>query len=339
MKLAANRRPPNSLGSWRRPKFSSFSLGWFALFAGAIRLGFLGFCLPLLLWTSSGAEGGEPSGCQLCLSGPDNMVFDTKGNMYLTDNDHKSRFRVVKISATGQVLAHWQPFGKSSAGKQGPEGIALATNGDVWVTDAGARAVLRLSPEGKVVGRINAAKGNFSDLGHVATDSAGNVYVAEASRNLIQKFSAAGERLALWGRPRGTGVNQWNLPETIAVRSDNSVVVEDWGNHRIVVLSPLGRTLFSFGEAGSGPGQFRSSAGLAVDHRGDIYVADDRLHRVQEFDPSGRLLGTFPKETGGSLFSKGPGAVAIDGEGNLYAPDGLSIVKISPEGRLLARWR
>jgi DNA-binding beta-propeller fold protein YncE len=295
--------------------------------------------LALAVSICPNAVAGDDSDCQLCLYGPDNMVFDAVGNIYLTDSDHKSRFRVVKISADGRLLDEWHPFEAKFTGKQGPEGIAIDLRGEILVTDAGARAVLKLSPTGKVLMRVDGAGADFEDLGHVAVDSAGNIYVAEAARNLIQKFSPAGEQIAVWKKAKGAGPDEWNNPETIAVRPDNTVVVEDWGNHRVVVLSPLGKALFAFGEAGSGPGQFRSSAGLAVDRQGDIYVADDKLHRVQKFDASGRLLSIYSNDGSVRLFTEGPGAIAVDEKGNLYAPDGLTILKLSPQGGVLARWR
>ncbi len=67
-----------------------------------------------------------------------------------------------------------------------------------------------------------------------------------------------------------------------------------------------------------------------------LNVADDKLHRIQKFDSSGRLLVMFG---GSALFTEGPGGVAIDQRRNIYSPDGLAIVKLSPSGKFLERWR
>ena len=215
----------------------------------------------------------------------------------------------------------------------GPEGIALESNGDILVTDGGTQSILRLSPAGKVVQRIGGANGIFTHLGHIAIDSSGNIYVAEDSANVIQKFLPSGQRIGAWKRDKGNDPDQWDHPETIAMRADGTLVVEDWGNRRIQVLSPDGHTLFSF--AGTGLG----TAGLCVDRAGNIYQADYKLHHVQKFAPSGALLSVFSNDAGERLFNEGPTSIAVDEHGDLYAADGTTVVKYSQNGRMLARWR
>ena len=287
---------------------------------------------------SAQAHSIGSDGCELCFYGPDNIVFDVDGNAYITDTDHKTRFRVLKVSRAGKAIHEWRVFEKGQGRRKGPEGIAIDHDGNILVTDGGTLSVLKISPHGKVVRRIGYGSNTFEDLGHIAIDSSGDIYIAEAAPNRIQKFSSRGERLAVWKRAKGSGPEQWNSPETIAVRTDGTLVVEDWGNRRMVVLSPSGQTVFSFGGSGEAPGQFASSSGLCVDHAGNIYVSDDKLHRIQKFDPSGRLLSTFANDGDIAVFAEGPGGVAVDERGNVYAPDGLTIVKLSSNGRLLERW-
>jgi tripartite motif-containing protein 71 len=284
--------------------------------------------------------------CTLCFYGPDNIVFDAAGNAYITDSDHKNRFRVLKVSLQGTRIAEWRVFHAVEGRSSGPEGIAIDSDGNIFVTDGGALRVLKFSPTGKLLMSLGSKHPWFHDLGHVAVDSAGYIYVAEGGANRVQKFSADGKRVAVWQRSRGNGPNQWNTPETIAVRSDGSLVVEDAGNHRIIVISTRdGRTQFVFGERGEGPGQFVEDEGLGVDHEGNIYVSDWTLRRVQKFDPHGKLLSTIPNSIDQALFSQnGPAGVAVDADGNLYSIDGygiagrMTIVKYSQQGRLLARW-
>lgn len=277
-----------------------------------------------------------PSRHALCaFYGPDNIVFDAKTNAYVTDSDHKSRFRVVKISPEGRQLGDWPVFLAVKGRDSGPEGIAIDAGGNIFVTDGGRLEILKLSPEGNLLMTIGKNISLFHDLGHVAIDPAGYIYVAEGGQNRIQKFSPDGERVALWQHFKGKGQEEWNMPETIAVRPDGTLVVEDWGNRRIIVLSPDGKTQFTFG----GPDQFGNSSGLCADREGNIFVSDQKLHRVQKFDARGKLLSTISNSSDNTLFSQGPGGIAADSEGNLYSPDGLSIVKFSPRGKLLARWR
>jgi DNA-binding beta-propeller fold protein YncE len=304
--------------------------------------------LVLALWVSpQRLAAANDAACTLCFYGPDNIVFDAAGNAYITDNDHKSQFRVLKVSPQGTWLAEWRVFHAVEGRSSGPEGIAIDSDGNIFVTDGGALRVLKFSPTGKLLMSIGSKHSWFHDLGHVAVDSDGYIYVAEGGANRIQKFSSGGARVAVWERSKGNGSNQWNMPETIAVRSDHSLVVEDAGNHRIVVISAdSGQTQFVVGGRGSGPGQFVEDEGLGVDHEGNILVSDWTLHRVQKFDPYGKLLSTITNSSDNALFSQnGPAGVTVDANGNLYSVDGygiagrMSIVKFSQQGKLLARWR
>jgi tripartite motif-containing protein 71 len=284
-------------------------------------------------------HSADSSSCELCLYGPDNIVFDVAGNAYITDSDHTSRFRVLKLSPQGKPIDEWHVFDEGQGQRKGPEGIAIDHDGNILVTDGGTLSVLKISPAGKILGRIRNGDEAFKDLGHIAIDSSGNIYVAEAAPNLIHKFSPAGTQVAVWQRTKGVGLDQWNGPETIAARTDGTLVVEDWGNHRIVVVSPSGQTLLAFGKLGTKPGEFAVSSGMGVDRVGNIYVTDHRLHRLQKFDASGRLLAAFPKDGSVPLFTEGPEGVTVDKDGNMYSVDGLTVVKLSPNGELLERWR
>jgi DNA-binding beta-propeller fold protein YncE len=299
-------------------------------------------------WASpQSLANANDAACALCFYGPDNIVFDVVGNAYITDNDHKNHFRVLEVSPQGTRIAEWRVFRAVQGRSSGPEGIAVDSDGNIFVTDGGVLRVLKFSPIGKLLMSFGSKNRWFHDLGHLAVDSAGYIYVAEGGANRIQKFSPDGKRIAVWQRSKGNGSDQWNTPETIAVRSDGSLVVEDSGNHRIVVISTRsGRTQFVFGGRGNGPGQFVDDEGSGVDHEGNIYVSDWTLHRVQKFDPQGKLLSTISNSGDNVLFSQnGPAGVTVDADGNLYTVDGygiaerMSVVKFSQQGKLLARWR
>lgn len=283
------------------------------------------------------AISAGPTSCTLCLFGPDNMVFDHAGHIYLTDTDSKRHSRLLELSSTGSVLKQWNVFTMRAGARNGPEGIALTKDGTILVTDGGASRILAIQPNSTVV-RTFAADAPFEDLGHLAVDSKGNVYVAEAAPTQIYKFSSSGHLLARWRRPKGKGANDWSGPQTIAVQPNDNVVIEDWANRRIQILSPSGQTLTTFGGPGRTPGHFLVSAGLAVNSRGNIYVADIALHRLQEFDRNGRFVRVIPSNKR-PLFTEGPSAVAVDRTGNLYVADGQSVLKLSTNGTPLARLR
>ncbi|MGH8280556.1 MAG: NHL repeat-containing protein [Gammaproteobacteria bacterium] len=300
-----------------------------------------GLLLVVAILTASGvisyvAAGVSP--CQLCLYGPDNMTFDAAGNIYLVDTDQKTRSRVMKLSPQGKELAEWHVFAVVPGRQNGPAGITIDRDGSILVTDAGSGRVLRLTPEGKLLAPLPETFHHL-DQGHVAVDGDGRIYVAEAEADLIQKFSSTGKRLASWHHGKGHGPDQWDHPEAISVAPDGNLVVNEWGNHRVDILSPSGQMVRQFDATKNVPLKFASISGSCVDHEGNIYVADYQLYRVQEFGSHGRLLATIGNTPGNILFERAPYSLACGNDGNLYSADGLSIVKYSRDGELLARWR
>jgi sugar lactone lactonase YvrE len=278
--------------------------------------------------------------CRLCLYGPDNMVFDRSGNVYLVDTDHRQHSRVLKLSPDGAVLGDWRVFAQAPGDRNGPEGIAIDSAGEVFVTDAGRQRVLVLSPQGALLRMVGASPASFPDLGHIAIDGDNNVYIAQAGPNLIEKFASDGRLVGSWQLERSPlGPAAFAGPQTIAARADGTVVVEHWPMRRVDVFSPAGQLIFAFGHKGADRGGFMETAGLAVDRAGNIYVADIALHRVQKFDSQGRWVATIGNSPEDNLFGEGPGSVAVDRDGNLYSADGSSVVKYAQDGTVLARWQ
>lgn len=277
--------------------------------------------------------------CVLCLYGPDNIAFDRQDNLYLVDTDHKTQSRILKLSPDGSKRGEWKIFSQSSSRRNGPEGIAIDHKGDILVTDAGTNKILKVSPSGKIRGQFGGASAIFSDLGHIAVLSDGRVVVSEAGPNRIQVFSPKGRRLSSWIRPRGADADSWNGPESIAVLGVWALAVEDWGNHRIEVVSKDGRTIGIIAHPGQGYGEIMNSAGVATDPAGHVYVADYASKKIVEFNRDGSVVREIRNSPANMIFQSGPGGIAVGSDGNLFSPDGLSVVEFSAEGHLIARWQ
>ena len=123
----------------------------------------------------------------------------------------------------------------------------------------------------------------------VAVDSSGNVYVADNSNHLIQKFDSSGAFITKWGL-FGDGDGEFNWPQGVAVDSSGNVYVDDYGNNRIQKFNSSGAFLLKWGSEGTDDGQFKNPMGIAVDSSGDVYVADTGNYRIQKFNSSGVFL-------------------------------------------------
>jgi DNA-binding beta-propeller fold protein YncE len=117
---------------------------------------------------------------------------------------------------------------------------------------------------------------------------------------------------------------QFNLPFSVAVHSDGSILVTERGNNRVHKYSANGMLLWRAGtlQSGSGNDEFREPGGLAVDSTGQVYVADTGNARVQKLSPAtGASLARWGSSgTGAGQFRK-PIAIAIDSRDHVYVLD------------------
>ena len=170
----------------------------------------------------------------------------------------------------------------------------------------------------------------FSTPNGIAVDlssgtSAGDVYVADQSTSLVQKFSSNGVFIASWdGSNSG---NNFNSPADVAVDSSSGassgdVYVLDTGNGLVDKFSASGTFITSFDGSDSGTA-FSFPQDIAVDSSlgsssGDIYVSNQ--HVIYKFSPTGVYITKFDGSNGGTQFSN-PGGIAVDASGNVYVTD------------------
>ena len=78
----------------------------------------------------------------------------------------------------------------------------------------------------------------------------------------------------------GNAVGAFNAPSTLAVDSQDRIIIADQWNHRVQVCSLSGECT-AFGSRGDAPGFFYQPAGVAVNSAGRVIVADTGNSRVQ----------------------------------------------------------
>jgi sugar lactone lactonase YvrE len=138
----------------------------------------------------------------------------------------------------------------------------------------------------------------------LAADSAGNLYVADASGNTIRKITPTGVVSTLAGSTGavgsqdGTGADaRFNQPGGLTVDSAGNVYVADTGNATIRKITPAGIVTTLAGSAANrgnrdGVGNtawFNSPSGVAVDAAGILYVADAMNATIRKITPDGTV--------------------------------------------------
>ncbi|OCX52754.1 hypothetical protein BEL04_14180 [Mucilaginibacter sp. PPCGB 2223] len=166
----------------------------------------------------------------------------------------------------------------------------------------------------------------------VATDAAGNVYVADASNNMIRKITPAGLVSTLAGNGTigykdGDGaMAQFNYPHGLAVDAAGNVFVAEAGGNMIRKITPDGivSTLAGNGNAGfvNGTGaqaEFNFPADIAIDAAGNLFVTDGNNKCIRKVTQTG-VVTTYAAGFG---FPEG---IAMDAAGNIFVADAASFV-------------
>jgi len=194
----------------------------------------------------------------------------------------------------------------------------------------------------------------------VATDIAGNIYVADRFDFTIRKVTPAGAVTTLVGLAGSAGSAdgigsdaRFSSPEGVAADNIGNIYVADAGNATIRKVTPAGVVTTLAGVAGTagtndGMGniaRFNSPAGVAADTFGNIYVADTGNSTIRKLAPIGTnwLVTTLagvpgsPGSTDGTNSAarfSGPSGLASDSSGSLYAADSgnQTIRKLTPTG-------
>jgi streptogramin lyase len=220
----------------------------------------------------------------------------------------------------------------------GPRGMVLGRDGQLFMVDAGNKAIRKISPAGNVstvypikLANREGSLARFSSVRGVARDAAGNTYVADMDNNAVRKITPSGAVTTLAGGSPGFADGKgtdarFNGPIAIAVDPQGHVYVADRGNKAIRKIGPAGdvETWAGDGTSGSqdGKGQgarFSQPSDLVVDATGALYVLDGVA--VRKVSPA-REVSTLALPTsalGPAAFR--PVGMALDGKGNLYLAD------------------
>jgi sugar lactone lactonase YvrE len=315
-----------------------------------------GTSAPQGLW----ADGPARSARFFC---PWGVVLDASGNAYLTDQlNHVIR----KVSASGTVttvagtpgIEGSQDGPAASATFSQPEGLALASNGDLYVADSGNHVIRRISASGTVTtvaglaGSTGSTDGagaaaRFNAPAGLAFDASGRLFVADSLNATIRIVDSSFSVSTFTGQPGTAGFRDGpstaallSMPQGIAFDREGNLLVADGGNSAIRRVSSSGwvTTL-----AGGGSGQldglgtqarFYFPQGVAVDAEGFVYVGDTYDDLVRRISPQGRVTTIGGQEqvnslldstSANSLFSM-PIGLAVDSAGRLWVADSYNNV-------------
>jgi DNA-binding beta-propeller fold protein YncE len=249
------------------------------------------------------------------------------------------------------LRATWDGRAVPGGKLQRPIGIAVASSGDVYVTDARLR-VVRFNAAGEFLGewgRDGDGRGEFRNPVGVAAGRDGAVYVSDYEQDRIQKFTPSGEFLLEFGRS-GSAPGEFNAPADLTLDEAGALYVADFYNHRVQKWSDNGSFQRVIGHSGRvGLGALHYPTGVAITAHGELLVADAYNYQLQWFDVDGQplrrvgyhLFWVWPRPVTSTDGFFVPTDAAIGDSDIIHVADSGNhrVVMLSAEGEYLAEWR
>lgn len=262
----------------------------------------------------------------------------------------------------------WGSFGTDDGQFDHPRGIAVDSDGNVYVADSGNNRIQKFTSTGIFLdkwGQPGNGEGQLINPAYIAIDSNNDFYITEDLTNIlsptrlrtrIQKFTRTGDFIKQWGEP-GTNDGEFLQPRGIAVESDDVILVVDSRNFRIQKSANDGQFIRKWGRYEPGDDRnwhLGSPIDIAVDSNYDNYVTDAHVepqHLVKKFDHAGNFIrkwglygtgdGEFDHPAGIATFS-GNSLLVVDSRNHRiqeFSRDGVFIIKWGSQGTQEGQFR
>jgi uncharacterized protein (TIGR03437 family) len=263
-------------------------------------------------------DGGPATAAQL--NSAAGIAVDSAGNLYIADSLNN---RIRAVSATGMIttVAGNGTGGYSGDGGpaihaelSGPQGVALDASGNLYIAESGNHRVRRVSTAGiitTVAGNGSpgyagdggmATSAQFSGPDAIASDSAGNLYVADFNNNRVRKVAVSGVITTVAGNgAMGSGGSggpatsaQIGHPIGVAVDAAGNLYIAGalsfvWKVSIAGIATVIGDGANAVQPADGVPATeslINGAIGLTVDASGNIYVAESGGQAIRLLTPS-----------------------------------------------------
>jgi trimeric autotransporter adhesin len=327
---------------------------------------------------AGGGPGTSSTALNTALTLTQSVATGPDGRLYFT-----SQSRAFRLEADGKLTLIAGSRLSGFSGDGGPAtqatfrtitGIAVDTDGSVYLSDYGNHRVRRVNTDGTVETVAGNGSPGFSGDDNLATnaeirhpmglalDSSGNVFVADYSNHRIRKIGRDGIITTIAGYLAGgfSGDDdsalaaQLYFPSDIAFDKFGALYIADTGNNRIRKIETTGiiKTIAGTGTAGfdadgkdATSTQFNGPSGIAIDASGNIFIADSFNHRIRKIATDNKVSTVAGKSTIGYSGDNGaatsaelyfPKDILVDSSGNLTLSDSYNqrIRRVSTSGTI-----
>jgi ABC-type Fe3+ transport system permease subunit/DNA-binding beta-propeller fold protein YncE len=235
-------------------------------------------------------NAGKPTGLRV---GPD-------GNIYVADTHYH---RVMVLRPDGRMAGKFGSFGQGAGEFIYPTDIAFIGEGKILVSEYGGNDRISvfamqagLARFVKSFGSVGSGRGQFARPAAMAIDRKRNIlYIADACNHRIAIYDIAAilddtRDAGPAGKPDGlmgyfgsigSDPGQLRYPYGLALLDNGDLAVCEFGNNRVQVFSPDGKSLGIVGGPGREVGQLAFPWGLVADNQRRAFIVDAGNNRIQ----------------------------------------------------------
>ncbi len=283
--------------------------------------------------------------------GPSGIATAADRTVYVAD---PLNHRVQRFGPDGEFRGKFGTDGGTNRQALIGDRLAVGPDGSIYVGGCYTWycSIKRLNAAGQVLGGWGVRgsdEGQLESMADIAVAPDGSVYVADNRNHRIQRFSAAGDFLNMWGATDAAypGPGELRNPNCIAVAPDDSTVYVCHAGSHIRRYSASGEQLGEW-DIWSEVGVTDTASKIAVAPGGNVYVAAYRRYssprrediQIKYYSPLGSLLGQWSaKVEGGAAYGRLVDiAVDVDGSILVGALGDYRMQSFSATGELLGAW-
>ncbi|HXG92337.1 MAG TPA: NHL repeat-containing protein [Blastocatellia bacterium] len=259
--------------------------------------------------TIAGASEGYADGAalQAAFNTPSGIATDKDGNIIIADTSNNrirklSNDRKFVTTIAGSGAAGNRDGAAAEAEFDGPIGVAVDRDGNIFVADAYNDRIRKISSEGSVTTIAGAGAPGFADGAAaqamfdtpcgIAVDPQGNLFIADTGNHAVRKITPQGEVSTIIKGEQANGETQapqigLRQPIAIAITHDGFLFVTDEATGQVLRITPeLEASVFAgsrpgFADGAGAQARLNGPVGLALDHNGNIFVADSRNYLIR----------------------------------------------------------
>jgi uncharacterized protein (TIGR03437 family) len=279
-----------------------------------------------------GYSGDNGPAVSATLCHPFGVAINSQNNLFIADSQNfvvrevTGNGLIATIAGTGDYADAGNNVPATSAMFRFPYGLAFDSAGSLYISDYAANRVRKMTLGGNITNFAGSSSSSYGgdgglataaaiyEPGLLATDSAGNLYIADTGNGLVRKVSGgiittvAGTTSS---HPSGATATSTAIgpPDGLAVDSAGNLYISEPALGYIAQVTPSGAITniagngqFTF--AGDGLAlsvPLNEPAGIVFDSKGNLIFADRLSSRIRELipdAPSGLSINSGDAQTG-----------------------------------------